>query len=43
LVYCIDKDKDLNKHLRLIGPSSSSKTVILHCFASKISTPVKTV
>jgi hypothetical protein len=43
LVYCIDKDKDLNKHLRLIGPSSSSKTVVLHTFATKISTPVKTV
>ena len=39
----MDKDKDLNKHFRLIGPSSSSKTVILQTFSHKISTPVKTI
>lgn len=29
-------DKELNKAFRLIGPSSSSKTVILNTFATKI-------
>lgn len=43
LVSTIDKERDLNKHLRLYGPSSSSKSVILHTFASKMSTPVKPV
>jgi hypothetical protein len=43
LVYTIDKERDLNKHLRLYGPSSSSKSVILHTFANKSTTPVKPV
>lgn len=42
-MYSGTKEKDLNKHLRLIGPSSSSKTVILQTFANRISTPTKTV
>ena len=37
------RDKDLNKQFRLIGPSSSSKTVILHTFQSKMSEPTKVV
>jgi hypothetical protein len=36
-------DKELNKQFRLIGPSSSSKTVILNTFAGKLSTPVKCI
>ena len=37
------KEKDLNKHLRLVGPSSSSKTVILNTFQNKMVTPVATI
>jgi hypothetical protein len=36
-------DKELNKQFRLIGPSSSSKTVILNTFASKVVIPVKPI
>ena len=36
LVMAMQKEKDLNKHLRLIGPSSSSKSVILNTFESKL-------
>lgn len=43
LVFTIDKEHELNKHLRLYGPSSSSKSVVLHTFATKSSTPVKPV
>ena len=37
------KEKDLNKHLRLVGPSSSSKTVILNTFQQKLTTPIRTI
>ena len=43
LVMAMHKEKDLNKHLRLIGPSSSSKTVILNTFENKLTKPVKSV
>ena len=43
LTYSLSKEKDLNKHLRLIGPQSSSKTVILNTFEMKIPTPVTSV
>ena len=36
-------DKDLNKAFRLIGPSASSKSVILNTFANKIKTPTQLV
>jgi len=36
-------DKELDKQFRLIGPSSSSKTVILNTFATKVSVPVKPI
>jgi hypothetical protein len=36
-------DKELNKQFRLIGPSSSSKTVILNTFAGKVVVPVKCI
>jgi hypothetical protein len=37
------RDKDLNKQFRLIGPSCSSKTVILHTFANKMKEAVKAI
>ena len=43
LIYSLSKEKDLNKNLRLIGPQSSSKTVILNTFEKKLSTPMATV
>ena len=36
-------DKDLDKQFRLIGPSSSSKTVILNTFAGKVANSVKCI
>ena len=41
LVMAMQSEKDLNKHLRLIGPSSSSKTVILNTFETKLTTATK--
>jgi hypothetical protein len=35
-VSYMKQDKELNKSFRLIGPSSSSKTVILNTFTGKI-------
>ena len=43
LVMAMHKEKDLNKHLRLIGPSSSSKSVMLNTFESKMTKPVSQV
>jgi hypothetical protein len=43
LTYSLSKEKDLNKHLRLVGPQSSSKSVILHTFEQKIPTPVTSI
>ena len=43
LMMAMHKEKDLNKHLRLVGPSSSSKTVILNTFESKLTKAVKSV
>ena len=37
------RDRALDKQFRLVGPASSSKTVILHTFASKMNEPVKQV
>ena len=37
------KDRDLDKQIRLIGKSSSSKTTILHTFASKMSVPINAI
>ena len=36
-------DKELNKAFRLIGPSASSKSVVLNTFANKITTPTQLV
>ena len=41
--YAQGKEKDLNKHLRLVGPSSSSKTVILNTFHTKTGSSISTV
>lgn len=43
LIYSLSKEKDLNKNLRLIGPQSSSKTVILNTFKKKLPTAMNTV
>jgi hypothetical protein len=37
------RDKELNKSFRMIGPSSSSKTVILNTFASKLQVSTITI
>lgn len=36
LMHAMQADRELNKHLRLIGPSSSSKTTILNTFAKQM-------
>ena len=43
LIYALGKEKDLNKNIRLIGPQSSSKTVILNTFERKLPTAMATV
>ena len=43
LTTFMQKDYELNKHFRLVGPSSSSKTVVLNTFMHKVATPVKTI
>jgi len=43
LLQAMSKDKDLNKNLRLIGPSSSSKTIILNTFSNKMTVAVNKV
>lgn len=39
----MQKDSELNKNFRLVGPSSSSKTVALNTFMHKVSTPLSVV
>ena len=41
--YSLGKEKDLNKNMRLIGPQSSSKTVILNTFEKKLNPQVSTL
>lgn len=36
VTFSLSKEKDLNKNIRLIGPQSSSKTVILNTFEKKL-------
>ena len=36
MIYSLGKEKDLNKNMRLVGPQSSSKTVILNTFEKKL-------
>ena len=43
LIFSLGKEKDLNKNLRLIGPQSSSKTVILNTFEKKLPQAMATV
>jgi len=43
VIYSLGKEKDLNKHMRLIGPQSSSKTVILNTFEKKLGMPISVV
>lgn len=43
LIFALGKEKDLNKNIRLIGPQSSSKTIILNTFEKKLPTPMTTV
>ena len=43
LLFALGKEKDLNKNIRLIGPQSSSKTVILNTFEKKLPTPIVTI
>ena len=43
LIHSLGKEKDLNKNLRLIGPQSSSKTVILNTFEKKLPQAMATV
>jgi len=40
LILALGRERELNKNMRLIGPSSSSKTVILNTFEKKLNPPV---
>jgi hypothetical protein len=42
-MHALGKEKDLNKNVRLIGPQSSSKTVILNTFEKKLNPQVSTL
>lgn len=43
VMHSLGKEKDLNKNLRLIGPQSSSKTVILNTFEKKLQPQVSSL
>ena len=43
VIYSQTKEKDLTKNIRLIGPQSSSKTVILNTFEKKLPMSLETV